>query len=165
MRPPELEPVLETREVAAAVPAAPEVSEGPGAGAGDETTRLLKLTAAVINASSPAERSRIEAGQRARYQADSTYDNLLGLTMVRALSAASPEDLERVQQQLQALTNGGAGLTANQRNLALLTLVMVNEQLRIAHRIVELEHQIDSLTKIEESLNDTDLNGTTEQLP
>lgn len=156
---PPLEPVLETLD------SAPVSVSAPPAVTSDETARLLKLTAEVINAPTPEQRKVIEAGQLARYQAASNYDNLLGLTMVRALIAASPEDLQAVRSDLQALSNGGAGLSASQRNLALLTLVMVDERLRIGNRITELENQIDSLTKIEESLNNTDLNGGTEQLP
>lgn len=156
---PPLEPVLETLD------SPPAPGPRPRPSPTDETARLLKLTSEVINASTVEQRRSIEAGQLARYRAASNYDNLLGLAMVRALIATTPEDLQTVRSDLQALSNGGAGLTASQRNLALLTLVMVDERLRIGNRITELESQIDSLTKIEESLNNTDLNGGTEQIP
>lgn len=149
--PPAVEPVL--NDALSEVPAAPA----------DETSRLLRLTALVIGAASAEQRRDIERGQQARFDAAPSYDNLLGLSMVRAFTAALPADLKQTRSDLQALANGREELSENQRNLALMALIMVDDRLRMGGQIADLQRQIDSLMEIEASLNSNDVNGGAEQ--
>lgn len=131
----------------------------------DETSNLLALTTQVIEARSAEERRGIETTERARFDATPTYDNLLRLALVRSLSGALPSELQETRADLQALANGRQELTANQRRLALLALIMVDERLRMGEQITNLQRQIDSLTEIEATLKDNDVNGAAEQIP
>lgn len=151
---PAAQPVVETRP--ATVVTAPST---------DEATRLLRLTAKVIGTASTEDRRAIERTQQARFEAAPTYDNLLGLSMVRAFTSALPADLQQTRADLQALANGRAELSENQRNLALLTLILVDDRLRMGGQIADLQQQIDSLTEIEASLNEADVNGAGEPMP
>jgi hypothetical protein len=119
----------------------------------DHTDVLLGLVTRVIESSSAEERRGIEEHERARFGAVPTYDNMLRVAMVRAFSAALPSELMETRNDLHALANGHHELTDNQRQLALMVLIMVDQRLQMGTQITDLQRQIDSLTAIEASLN------------
>jgi hypothetical protein len=129
----------------------------------DQTEILLGLVSRVIESSSAEERRGIEADERARFDAVPTYDNMLRLAMVRAFSAALPSELMETRNDLQALANGRRELTDHQRRLALMVLIMVDQRLQMGTQITDLQRQIDSLTAIEASLNDSAVDPRPEQ--
>lgn len=131
----------------------------------DQTAELLTLVTQVIESSSPEQRRGIEQAQRRRFDAEGTYNNLLRLTLVRAFSAALPSELKQTRADLQALANGRDEINDNHRRLALMVLIMVDQRLQMGAQITDLQQQIDSLTEIEASLNDNDVNGATELAP
>ena len=114
---------------------------------------LLALTAEVMNADTAEARRTIERDLQRRFEATPSHDNRLRLSLVRALTAAGPEELESARTDLQALADGSGALSDGQRRLALLTLAMVEERLVLRHQIADLQRQIESLTEIEASLN------------
>ena len=124
----------------------------------DQTDSLLGLVTQVIESSSAEERRGIEESERARFDATPTYDNLLRVAMVRAFSAALPSELMETRNDLHALANGRRELTDNQRKLALMVLIMVDQRLQMGTQISDLQRQIDSLTAIEASLNNNQPN-------
>lgn len=115
---------------------------------------LLQLAAEVIEARTPEARRAISERQRLRFEADPTPDNRLRLTLVRAFGAALAPELQEVRADLQALADGEQALSDEQRQLALIALVMVDERLRLGSQISTLQRQLDSLTEIEASLNE-----------
>ena len=129
----------------------------------DHAERLLSLVTQVIESSSAEERRGIEAAERARFEAQPTYDNMLRVAMVRAFSAALPAELADTRNDLHALANGRQELTENQRHLALIALMMVDQRLQMGTQISDLQRQIDSLTAIEASLNKVEVNPPAEQ--
>lgn len=131
----------------------------------DEAQELLILITRLIESRTPEERRSIEEAERARFEDDPSYDNLLRLAMVRAFGGALPAELIETRNDLQALANGRHELSANQRRLALMVLIMVDQRLQMGNQIVDLQRQIDSLTAIEASLNRSRERPTSEQQP
>jgi hypothetical protein len=129
----------------------------------DKTGELLDLIAQVIESTSAEERRGIEEDERARFESVPTYDNMLRLALVRAFSAALPAELMETRTDLEALANGRQELNENQRYLALMALIMVDQRLQMGTQITDLQRQIDSLTAIEASLKDNDVNRPPEQ--
>ncbi len=144
-----------TAEQAPAPTGAPSdrVGRDPESAPPAETDALLDLTAKVVTAATPEARRAIERELQRQFESAPSDDNLLRLTVVRALTAALPAELELVRSDLQGLTNGREALSDAQRHLALLTLVIVENRLTLGHQISELKNQIESLTEIEASLN------------
>jgi hypothetical protein len=130
----------------------------------DQTESVLALISEVIESSSAEKRRGIETTERERFDMVPTYDNMLRLAMVRAFSAALPAELMETRSDLQALANGRHELSEGQRHLALMVLIMVDQRLQMGNQITNLQKQIDSLTEIEESLNNG-VNETVEPLP
>lgn len=145
--PPEV-PEEDTAQTGTPTPAAAARASGQA-----ETDALLDLTAEVMTADTPEARQAIERNLEHRFEAVPSHGNLLRLSLVRALTAALPAELESVRADLQGLANGPEALSDGQRHLALLTLVIVEERLTLGHQIAELKNQIESLTEIEASLN------------
>lgn len=114
---------------------------------------MLLLTSEFIETPEPERRRALIEAQRDHYEADPSYSNLLGLTLLRALDASRPADLLEVRTDLQVLAGIQGELVPEQRHLALLMLRMVDERLRVASEIGDLRQQIDSLTEIEASLD------------
>lgn len=155
--------------VQAPVPEAPLPGESPEVPAGstlptaespvtapsarNETDALLDLTAEVMAADTPRAQRAIEGELERRFETEPSHANLLRLSMARALTARLPAELKTVRADLQTLANGDAALTDGQRQLARLTLTMVEERLTLGNQITELRRQIESLTEIEASLN------------
>jgi len=127
-----------------------------------EAELLLELTGRVIQAGSAEQQRAIESARREAFEADPSPDTLLRLTLVRALTAALPAELEAVREDLLVLVDARAELTDSQRHLAKLALLLVDERLSLGMQIADLQRQIDSLTEIEASLN---TGGTTERTP
>ncbi len=130
-----------------------------------ETEALLQLTSQLIEASEPEQRRALTETQRLRYEADPSYANLLRLTLVRAFDAALAADLQEVRADLQVLAGSQGELVPEQRHIALLVLKMVDDRLRMGAQISNLQQQIDSLTEIEASLNQDDVQGPGEPAP
>ncbi|MBK80044.1 MAG: hypothetical protein CMQ43_03915 [Gammaproteobacteria bacterium] len=130
-----------------------EPPDAPEAAAAAGTDALLDLTAEVVTAATPEARRAIERDLAEAFEAAPSHDNLLRLSLVRALTAALPAELESVRADLEVLANGREELTDGQRHLALLTLVLVEDRLTLGRQITELRNQIESLTEIEASLN------------
>ncbi len=126
---------------------------------------LLELVAHAIASTSAEQRRSIEKAEKARFQQTPTYDNLLRLTMVRAFSAALPSELMETRADLQVLANGQHELSPYQRYVALMALIMVDQRLQMGNQIADLQRQIDSLTEIEASLKDNDVNTAPEVSP
>lgn len=124
----------------------------------DKTDALLSLINRVMEASSAEERRGVEQSERSRFENVPTYDNMLRLALVRAFSAALPAELMETRNDLQALADGRRELTDNQRYLARMALIMVDQRLQMGAQITDLQRQIDSLTAIEASLKDNDVN-------
>lgn len=128
-----------------------------------ETELLLDLTGRVMQARSAAEQRAIESTWREAVAMDPSADNQLRLTLVRALTAALPAELEAVRQDLLELVDARSELTENQRHFAELALLLVDERLSLGMQIADLQRQIESLTEIEASLNTGA--GSTERTP
>lgn len=141
----------------AAEPAA-EITPAPS-----ETDLLLDLTGRVMQADSAEEQRAIESAWREAVATDPGPDNRLRLTLVRALTAALPAELQAVQRDLRELVDSHAGLSDNQRHFAELALLLVEERLSLSMQIADLQRQIESLTEIEASLNPG--TGSTERTP
>jgi hypothetical protein len=137
---------------------APEITAGHS-----ETELLLDLTGRVMQARSAEEQRSIESAWREAVATDPSADNQLRLTLVRALTAALPTELEAVRQDLLELIDARAELTDNQRHFAELALLLVDERLSLGMQIADLQRQIESLTEIEASLNTGA--GSTERTP
>jgi len=135
-------------------------AEGPPP---SEADVLLELTGRVMQASTAEQQRAIESARREAFETDPSPDNLLRLTLVRALTAALPAELEAVREDLVVLVDAQAELSDNQRHLAKLALLLVDERLSLGMQIADLQRQIDSLTEIEASLNSG--SGTTERTP
>ncbi|HEX7035699.1 MAG TPA: hypothetical protein VF210_07985 [Pseudomonadales bacterium] len=138
----------------------------------DKTDALLGLINRVIEASSAEERRGLEEDERNRFDSVPTYDNMLRLALVRAFSAALPAELMETRNDLLALAEGRQELTDNQRYLAKMALIMVDQRLQMGAQITDLQRQIDSLqrqidslTAIEASLKDNDVNRPPEPQP
>lgn len=129
-----------------------------------EAESLLALVARVIDSKSAEQRRRIEEAERGRFEGAPTYDNLLRLTMVRAFAAALPSELKEARADLRALAEGRLELSKYQRDVAQMALIMVDQRLQMGAQIADLQQQIDSLTEIEASLKDNDVNGSAEEV-
>jgi len=128
-----------------------------------ETDLLLDLTDRVMQARSAAEQRTIESAWHEAVETDPSPDNRLRLTLVRALTAALPAELEAVRRDLLELIDRPAELSDNQRHFAELALLLVDERLSLSLQIADLQRQIESLTEIEASLNPG--TGSTERKP
>lgn len=163
---PEDEPGTDAPEEAAAEASEAEaesVPEPPAESDLPEVFVLLDLATEVIESATPEQRRVLRETQRERYEADPSYDNLLRYTVVRAFSAALPSELQEVRSDLQAMANGREEFTDDQRRIALIALIMVDERLRLGEQILSLQKQIDRLTEIEASLNIQGGNGQSEK--
>lgn len=123
---------------------------------GTGTEDLLALVSQVIESSSPEARRSLEAAERARFERSPTTRNRLRVALVRAYSAALPAELMKTRGDLYALASGDYEVSEQQRYLALMALVMVDQRLQMGTQITDLQQQIDSLTEIEASLNSND---------
>ena len=138
----------------AGTPAAPQVTEAE---------RLLVLVGRVVEAASAEQRRSLEKAERERVARAPSEGNRLRLAMVRAFSAALPSDLMQAHADLRALAGEAQGLSDDQRRLALMALVMVEDRLQMGAQIIELQQKIDSLTEIEASLNHGDAQGDSDE--
>lgn len=120
---------------------------------------LLALTSRMVEARTAEERRNIERAERRAFDAEPTYENMLRVAVVRAFGAALPADLMEAREDLRALANGRYELSPSQRHLALMVLLMVDERLQLGSQIIDLQRQIDSLTEIEATLKDFEVNG------
>ncbi len=155
-------------------PTEPASETPPGGSATETATRtpadapirsLLELVARVIGSTSAEQRRQIQEEETTRFQETPTSANLLRLTLVRAFTAALPSELMESRTDLQSLATGHQPLSDSQRYLALMALKLVDQRLQMGSQIADLQRQIDSLTEIEASLKDNDVEAAPEGSP